>query len=555
MGGVLAALITIFGTMALVTVKSGVALSQITPIMGVLQDQFASLVPVVQSVGNFFISVANLIVNNLDRILISLSVVAAFVAGRWVAAFIAGGGAVTILNGALNLLRWALIRLPFVGVIVAVTELIYQLLRLREATGSWGEVLRLLSDVAMESWERMKRGLQATVLQMRGNWMQFKGAVAGVLADTVNYFTDFGNNVAGIAVGTVEGFKAVFGLIPAAVGEIMVTAANNIIAKVESMFQAVIDGANTFVDAINGALGTNLGRIGNADFGEITNNFQGAGQAAAGAFSGAFNSAMNTDYLGPVANSLQQYADQARITGDALVATGQHLADMNNAPMQSVQALRDAAAGLNDTQYDVRDWFGGVEEAAGGGGGGDGGATGAVKKLADAFKELKSTIAGSIETMFMDIVKGTASVGDAFRKMAADIIAEMFRVMMVQKWVAGIMDMFSFFTGMGPMPGSTASILGTVDGARASGGPVSGGKTYVVGEEGPELFSPSISGTITPNSDLASGGAAPVVIEQHFHVSTGVSQTVRAELFALMPTIKQQTVAAVEDARRRNQTR
>lgn len=38
-----------------------------------------------------------------------------------------------------------------------------------------------------------------------------------------------------------------------------------------------------------------------------------------------------------------------------------------------------------------------------------------------------------------------------------------------------------------------------VDGARAAGGPVSAGKNYLVGERGPEIFSPSSSGSIIPN--------------------------------------------------------
>jgi hypothetical protein len=44
--------------------------------------------------------------------------------------------------------------------------------------------------------------------------------------------------------------------------------------------------------------------------------------------------------------------------------------------------------------------------------------------------------------------------------------------------------------------------------ARASGGPVSGGMPYLVGEEGPELFVPSMSGSIVPNG----GGGNSVVI-------------------------------------------
>lgn len=41
-----------------------------------------------------------------------------------------------------------------------------------------------------------------------------------------------------------------------------------------------------------------------------------------------------------------------------------------------------------------------------------------------------------------------------------------------------------------------------LSGARAGGGPVGGGGTYLVGEDGPELFTPQSSGSITPNSAL-----------------------------------------------------
>jgi hypothetical protein len=44
-------------------------------------------------------------------------------------------------------------------------------------------------------------------------------------------------------------------------------------------------------------------------------------------------------------------------------------------------------------------------------------------------------------------------------------------------------------------------------GARASGGPVTGGGgSYLVGERGPELFTPGTSGNITPNNALGGGG-------------------------------------------------
>lgn len=45
---------------------------------------------------------------------------------------------------------------------------------------------------------------------------------------------------------------------------------------------------------------------------------------------------------------------------------------------------------------------------------------------------------------------------------------------------------------------------------RALGGPVMGGKSYIVGEGGPELFTPSTTGNITRNNQLGGGGATNI---------------------------------------------
>lgn len=52
---------------------------------------------------------------------------------------------------------------------------------------------------------------------------------------------------------------------------------------------------------------------------------------------------------------------------------------------------------------------------------------------------------------------------------------------------------------------------GTLEG-RAIGGPVDGGTTYMVGERGPELFTPQTSGNIIPNNKLNSGKSSTVNI-------------------------------------------
>jgi hypothetical protein len=60
---------------------------------------------------------------------------------------------------------------------------------------------------------------------------------------------------------------------------------------------------------------------------------------------------------------------------------------------------------------------------------------------------------------------------------------------------------------------SAASSYGaaTVGGRRASGGQVNAGSSYLVGEQGMEIFTPNQNGMITPNSRTKAGGGSMVV--------------------------------------------
>ncbi|MBB5684289.1 phage tail tape measure protein [Sphingobium boeckii] len=94
--------------------------------------------------------------------------------------------------------------------------------------------------------------------------------------------------------------------------------------------------------------------------------------------------------------------------------------------------------------------------------------------------------------------------------------------------------------GGGSIFSSIGSALGSIfGGKREGGGPVDRGKAYLVGERGPELFSPGISGAILSNSSLRSGGAAAF----HFDLRGAV---VTKDILAQMNAIGQRS--AVEGA-------
>jgi len=65
----------------------------------------------------------------------------------------------------------------------------------------------------------------------------------------------------------------------------------------------------------------------------------------------------------------------------------------------------------------------------------------------------------------------------------------------------------SFGTAANP---AGSGLLGSLFGKRANGGTVRGGRSYVVGERGPELFTPGRTGSIAPNKAI--GGSTSIVV-------------------------------------------
>ena len=106
-----------------------------------------------------------------------------------------------------------------------------------------------------------------------------------------------------------------------------------------------------------------------------------------------------------------------------------------------------------------------------------------------------------------------------FREFARSIIADMTRIAIRQAIIAPLMSGFSGWLGntFGPTKPSIGTqvgedLAGHIENIpkKARGGPVKGGGSYLVGEKGPELFTPGRSGGITPNHQL--GGSTSVVV-------------------------------------------
>jgi hypothetical protein len=130
-----------------------------------------------------------------------------------------------------------------------------------------------------------------------------------------------------------------------------------------------------------------------------------------------------------------------------------------------------------------------------------------LEGLRFAFDKIKDAVEDNKESFkaLLDFLKVLAPYFGGALKLAIQGIGIALSV--VLNIVADLIDGFRTLINLGSKIGG--AIGGMFGGGRAAGGPVSAGTTYLVGEKGPELFTPSGSGRIIPNS--AMGGGSNVI--------------------------------------------
>ena len=113
----------------------------------------------------------------------------------------------------------------------------------------------------------------------------------------------------------------------------------------------------------------------------------------------------------------------------------------------------------------------------------------ALTKANELYTQIGATIETGIVDAIEGAIQGTKTLGDVARSVFAQIQRSLLQ--------AGVNSLLSSIPGIGGL-------------FRADGGPVKAGGSYIVGERGPELFTPRSSGMITPNNQL--GGSTNVVV-------------------------------------------
>ena len=154
----------------------------------------------------------------------------------------------------------------------------------------------------------------------------------------------------------------------------------------------------------------------------------------------------------------------------------------------------------------------------------------ATEKMSLTMQNVRATGIRSLEDGLVGIITQTTSVKDAFRSMASAILADLARMTIRKSITAPLAQNFG---------------LTSFDGGGYTG---SGGRSGGVDGKGgfPAILHPNET-VIDHTKGQGMGGAVSVTL----NISTGVSQTVRAEIANLMPQITEATKAGVLEARQR----
>lgn len=174
----------------------------------------------------------------------------------------------------------------------------------------------------------------------------------------------------------------------------------------------------------------------------------------------------------------------------------------------------------------------------------------------ESLKGIHATLAEN-DQLLVEAAKKTETLGREFSNMSmavagtlTDTLAGAFLGIetnwreMLKRMVAEFLArqaIFGLATAIGGPVG--AFLTAGFGGGRASGGPVSAGTAYLVGERGPELFMPNVSGMVSP------GGGGIVI---NMPVTIDARGAVGAEVLATLPAvIERRTIASIQELRRR----
>jgi hypothetical protein len=160
----------------------------------------------------------------------------------------------------------------------------------------------------------------------------------------------------------------------------------------------------------------------------------------------------------------------------------------------------------------------------------------ALKETTDDATEKAKALNAEFESTFANIVTGAKSGEEA--------LADLFNSFADQLARSAFQGLNNGLFGQGGIGAVLAPLFG---GARAGGGPVLAGRSYMVGESGPEMVTMGGNGYVTSNAALRSAvgaGGGPVIQIDARYATEGTAAMIAKAIQRAAPAIVKQSVAA-----------
>jgi hypothetical protein len=296
------------------------------------------------------------------------------------------------------------------------------------------------------------------------------------------------------------------------VGEELVPALTSAIANLAKIAGTKIGGQSLFGSLITGAKYAALAML----------------EGPAAALKSIHNeSVLTTPSIESVNRALREQADAAKAAESRALAIAEAFKRLKM-PIESVYDAWEHLTGALSTQVDIDTAIEQIdalsEAAAKAFGSGSQEDLFAYHKALSDVTNTVAALAGDMDIASSKQIKILVDTGDL-----EGAIALIAQIKAFQKNYANVSDPFAAMAGANKIvlpPGLDFS------GFKASGGPVSQGGSYLVGEKGPELFTPTSSGNIRPNGGFGGGGNTITI-----NVSGGDPQAVVKALQTYVRTI------------------
>jgi hypothetical protein len=120
-----------------------------------------------------------------------------------------------------------------------------------------------------------------------------------------------------------------------------------------------------------------------------------------------------------------------------------------------------------------------------------------ARMIEQSFKSLTQNISTDLAQGIQGLIRGTSTLNDVLNNV-------------LNKMIDAAFNMAFFGNASGTLTKGLGLFGSLFSGFLANGGPAKAGRSYIVGEKGPELFTPGVSGMVTPNSQM--GGSTNIVV-------------------------------------------